>query len=283
MFDTVIMIDWSAAAVPALGADSVWTAALDLDRGPDAIELVNHPTRHGAIAALEAALLARPTRRVLVGVDFALGFPKGFVDALGFASWRDVWRHLGEEVVDTAGNRNNRFAVAAALNARLGPGGPGPFWGCPAAQASETLTATKSFEFPYPLQGGSLAEYRATEVRLRTVGRRPMSVWQTHYAGSVGGQTIVGIAALSRFLDRSPTAMRCTCWPFEPTGPGNDDVVIAEVWPSLFPIDMSSHPVRDAAQVIGTVRHLAQLIEAGDVAAMLAVRDAGDEGWILGA
>src|SRR5262249_40042088 len=147
-------VDWSGASVPVRGADSIWIAhARTSGSGLEIREPVNTPTR-----ALAAAHLAdiidthiAAGERVLVGFDFAFGYPAGFPRALRlrgtFPAWRRMWAELSERVMDRDDNGNNRFAVAAALNQRLGRG-PGPFWNCPARVVGSALAATRPV-FPY--------------------------------------------------------------------------------------------------------------------------------------
>jgi precorrin-8X/cobalt-precorrin-8 methylmutase len=99
-------------------------------------------------------------------------------------------------------------------------------------------------------------------------------VWKLSGAGSVGGQSLTGIAALERLRRRLPLSV----WPFEPvlppdpvnaTSPGTMPAVLAEVFPSAIPLNPALHPVRDAAQVIGLVRALAGWDANGRLARML--------------
>src|SRR5205823_430150 len=85
---------------------------------------LNPRTRGQAEAAVRDILRDARDRsdRVLLGFDFPYGYPTGFAAALGFerAAWRAVWDHLKAQIRDDpATNRNNRFEVAAGLNARL--------------------------------------------------------------------------------------------------------------------------------------------------------------------
>src|SRR5262249_31915029 len=112
-------------------------------------------TRASCVAYLRERLVDHVAagRRVLLGCDFAYGYPAGFATGLGLPgigpAWRRTWDALTELSVDDTANGNNRFAVAAALNARCGAPAPGPFWGCPARECSPTLIPT-SPRYPYP-------------------------------------------------------------------------------------------------------------------------------------
>lgn len=189
MFDRFVVVDWSANSSPKLGRDSIWIAVHDGD-----LNVVNVPTR----SAAEAMLLDLLTDDVptLLGVDFSLGYPVGTAAALALdgVAWAAMWRLLGGMISDDDRNRNNRFAVAAELNRRMS-GAPTPFWGRPASQELAMLTATKPSAF------GPVGEWRAVESLLRTDGRRPFSSWQLLGAGAVGGQSLLGIATMSRLVD----------------------------------------------------------------------------------
>ena len=64
-FDTIVMVDWSAAATPKTGADSIWVAVL---RPGDAVpKLLNPPTRAALFPALASLnILLRNVTRACV-------------------------------------------------------------------------------------------------------------------------------------------------------------------------------------------------------------------------
>jgi precorrin-8X/cobalt-precorrin-8 methylmutase len=280
VFDAYVAVDWSAAGRPATGPDSVWLAW----REGEAADSRNPPTRAAAMTALADLLsdmIARG-RSVLVGFDFCFGFPAGFAQRLGEQDWRGVWRHIAQAIRDDDDNANNRFPVAAGLNARLAGGG-GPFWGCP--PGTPDLSPTR------PADYAGLPERRLAEERLPAT--KP--VWQLSYAGAVGGQTLVGIPRLHA-LRRHPWVADATrIWPFETglkrleriAGPR---VVLAEIYPSLVP---AAPGIKDRGQV----RAMVDWMATEDGAGRLGPRFAGDpglsdaerrraeteEGWILGA
>ena len=283
MFDRYVVVDWSANSAPKLGRDSIWLA--DHDR-TGAASVTNLATRAAAEAFLVELLESDSRSSTLVGVDFSLGYPDGTAAALGLraAPWSAMWDLLAEHIDDDDRNANNRFAVAAALNRRL-TGGAAPFWGCPPAHRSPTLTSTK----PRPF--GALAEWRTVEAVLRAQGRRPFSSWQLLGAGAVGSQSLLGIPMIVRLRER--LGQRVHVWPFT-TGfavPARDDgaIVVAEVWPSMSTIDAGA-AVRDAAQVAATERWLADADRRGDLEALLspaldsevAGAAIAEEGWVLG-
>ena len=117
LFDGYLMVDWSSAATPRTGKDSIWLA-LDLD-GTFALE--NPPTRMAARDRIAAILrrAAADGHRILAGFDFPFGYPAGLSRALGpEADWRDVWARLHTEIEEGEGNANNRFDAAAIADAR---------------------------------------------------------------------------------------------------------------------------------------------------------------------
>lgn len=326
LFDIHVMIDWSASASPTLGRDSIWRAVRHADEPDRAADLVNHPTRRAAYDALVELIDATPGRRMLVGVDFPLGYPAGVATALeaeaeaeagvrggvgagarrggggggheraGERRWRRVWSSIDAMVIDDEHNRNNRFEVGAELNRRLASGRPtsqidGPFWGHPPGRRMAHLRPTKPTVDAAGRIGG-FPEFRRTELVLRSQGRRPFSVWQLAYAGSVGGQALVGIPVVAAVAAMFPDRVRI--WPFEtglstrPAEDRDDAVVIAEMWPSSFGVDRGRHAVLDAAQVLHVTAVTASADRRGDLPRWFApaVDDldavVNDEGWTLG-
>ncbi|WP_201216612.1 cobalamin biosynthesis protein, partial [Rhodospirillum rubrum] len=285
LFDAVLVVDWSAAAQPRQGANSLWIHGLD---GDDGSFTANPPTREAAMALLADRLSDRLARgrRVLLGVDFAFGYPAGTAPRLvpGDPDWRGVWKLLAARIRDGADNANNRFAVAEGLNALLD--GNGPFWAGPRGWPGAGLPARR----PVPPPGG-LAALRLTE--RRTSG--PHSVWKLCAPGSVGGQTLVGLPRLWRLRNHPWLAGSLRIWPFE-TGLRLPDpsarVVVAEVYPSLVARRAAEGEVVDETQVKALARRLWDLDGAGRLAPLFcgpADLSAGDrqlvereEGWILG-
>lgn len=281
LFDGYLVVDWSAATVPRQGRDSIWFA---LARGQNVVALANPATRAEAEAALGDLLAAerRARRRLLVGFDFPFGYAEGFARRLGHEDWRGVWHEIGALIEDRADNRNNRFAVAAALNARISGGGF-PFWGCPAGKACATLAMTRP---PYPADG--LAEKRFVEWRVSG----PQPTWKLAGIGSVGGQALTGIPVVARLRQRFAESR---IWPFE-TGlaadAGKTPLVFAEVYPSLVLPEPAAGEPKDAGQVRALARHFAALDESGVLGALFAgdprlTREERcaverEEAWILG-
>lgn len=292
-FDAYVIVDWSASTKRAPVAprrDTVWVSSATWDGDALAWEPERHfRTRRACIDELVRWLEAATERglAVLVGFDFPLGYPQGFAAGLSVTRerWRGVWNvlrdppaHLPEAPANeyaTETNTNNRFEVAAALNAAVSLPGtrpPGPFHGSP---RTSSHLGNERPAFRYSLRGGaSVAYWRRTEERLRDAGLRPLSAWWVlggRKTPTVGGQAIVGIPAVDELRERLGGTARV--WPFD-TGftsqlarrspDGKGVIVIAEVWPGL--VNDRLHPglIRDAAQVRAT-------------AAWFASKDATDE------
>ncbi|MCM2563077.1 molybdopterin guanine dinucleotide synthesis [Lutimaribacter sp. EGI FJ00015] len=270
MFDSFVMVDWSAAGAPRTGADSIWLAVLR-DGG---LNQHNPPTRAEAEDALRHLLLDEQAagRRVLAGFDFAFGYPPGLSARLGAAGWRSVWSALAARIVDGAKNANNRFDVGGALNALFDA--PGPFWGNGLQRDIPGLPRKKPGGW-----GTALPENRRI---CDALAPGAQEVWKLSGAGSVGGQALTGIAMLERLRHATGAAV----WPFE--WPGTSGIVLAEVFPSLWPLTVPVGQIRDAEQVRQTAERLAAWDGTGHLLAALEVplaqpaRVCQDEGWILG-
>ena len=140
---------------------------------------------------------------------------------------------------------------------------------------------------------GDLPEFRHAD----QAARGASSIWKLYYNGSVGGQAILGIPAVRRMKLARGDALRA--WPFEtgfkPLAEADLDgveVVVAEVYPSIFKAVPAPGEVKDQAQVRVTAEHFAKLDEAGKLGAVFGPSKLADativaeaeaeEGWILG-
>ena len=291
LFDTHIVVDWSARSVPSparpVGDAIWWCAARD--------GIVGEPeyarTRHDAVRRL-GAVLARECdagRRVLAGFDFPFGYPAGFAGHLtGRPSGPAVWNWLAARIRDGEDNANNRYAVAGSIN-RTFPG-LGPFWGRP-----------RTWHHPdIPIRGNdrSCRDLQPSERRLadlRAVGAK--TVWQLAYAGSVGSQALLGLPALKRLTARDGLRDRTAVWPFD-TGlqPSDKPIVLVELYPSLLRGEVAglrlAGEIADRAQVRVNAQALARLDRAGGLAPLFGcARDLTraqrrivetEEAWIFG-
>ena len=305
LFDAYIMVDWSSSSQPTRlnAADSIW---LGLGRWDgdlfQPLRSENHQTRAAARARIDAQVRAwlAEERRVLVGLDFAFGYPRGFARSLGLtgaASWRSIHDYFRRSVIDGPTNSHNGANLADACNRVVAPAGPGPFWGCHANAQTPLLTSRRVglFTFTTPGKPGTygLAEWRLTDNAARSIAN-PQSVWKLNCGVSVGMQTITGIKHLSELRAGLEGAARI--WPFE-TGfemPSRSEAWFAEIFPSLLKIDpaVRGHGgPRDREQVETCVFVSARHDSQGTMAAVLRGRTAlssversavlDEEGWML--
>ncbi|MFO1201942.1 MAG: molybdopterin guanine dinucleotide synthesis [Tabrizicola sp.] len=275
MFDRVIVVDWSAANLPTSAtnrANAVWIGCHDGEGGAE----WHHRTRASAEAQLVTLIeTARAAgQRVLIGFDFAMGYPAGFAARLtGEARADAVWRWLAGAVTDVD-NRNNRFEVATRINAAF-PEGPGPFWSHPTGQSWPGLPFRRA-GIDYTVLG--LSETRAAE----TAVPRAKSPWMLFNPGSVGSQSLLGLPMIHRLSQLPGVAV----WPFADPDAA---LVLAEVYPSLLagPVAILANGeglTADQAQVRLLSRALYRLGQADRLEPLFyAPPEAAEEGWILGA
>jgi precorrin-8X/cobalt-precorrin-8 methylmutase len=287
LFDAYVAVDWSAAKASGRGAGTIWIACRTR-RGPTILD--NPPTRDAATRRVRTLLHAAADagNRVLVGFDFAYGYPRGFADAVAPARgraprWRRVWNELARLVVDDDDNTNNRHAVAVELNRRLGEAA---FWGSGDAR----VPATK----PRTLR---LPELRIVERHLRRLGASPKAVWQLSCAGSVGSQTLLGIPRVPSLRFDPRLAPVSAVWPLE-TGLAVPSA--AQIVQSTRRSTRRSSPrgggattIFDAHQVLSAVARWDEADRGGTLTSLLGrpvemddddeATVVDEEGWILGA
>ncbi|HVH76043.1 MAG TPA: precorrin-8X methylmutase [Stellaceae bacterium] len=287
LFDSYVVVDWSAANAPRQGRDSIWICRHD----GSGIVAENPRTRHAAQIRLAELIVAGldKGRRMLVGFDFPFGYPAGFAARLGLpgAPWRAVWDEISRLLDDDERNRNNRFEVAEILNRRVSRRGF-PFWGCPAARANGFLA-------PKHHRGhrdDGLAERRLVDLYVPSA----QPCWKLLGVGSVGSQALTGIPVVRALRDDPHWRGRAAVWPFE-TGlgpPNGAQLVFAEVYPSLWGKPLSAAPsaTKDEAQVRAVSEFFAARDAAGDFGALFAGdprlspaerhRIETEEAWMLG-
>jgi hypothetical protein len=290
LFDSYVIVDWSANNGPKTGADSIWWCEIGQDGHIE--HLHNERTRRQAFGAIVAALLQDMAnkRRVLIGFDFPYGYPSGWAKALGLSGtpWLAIWNELSNRITDDESNRNNRFQVAAELNRRASKA-PFPFWACPNGVQCEFLSPTKWSRFAI-----DVPEFRKTETEISG----PQSCWKLFTAGSVGGQALIGIPYVNRLLHDPALRPFSKVWPFETSclapkrEAGTPSIIHAEIYPSLTKIVPNIGEVKDEAQVRALAAHFRGLDACGkldelfaapgqlDEEAQKCVTD--EEGWILG-
>ena len=284
-FDTVVMVDWSAAGRPVTGADSIWWAEARRTHG--LIGMGNPPTRLDARHLLTdmARRSVEAGRRILIGFDFPFGFARGTVARLG-GSWLALRERLAAALPDAPDNRQERFAVGQALNVEGWPDGPGPFWGHGTAKDAGGLPNAKPAGYGDRLPPRlRLAEEAA---KRRFGGGKTQEAWKLAGNGSVGSQALTGIAALHRMQADIPGA---AFWPFDGEDAAREaPVLLTEIYPSIHPLLPALGETKDAAQVRGLALHMAN--DPAELETLLlapfrlpeAERAAvvGEEGWILG-
>lgn len=298
LFSNYLIADWSAAAAPKTGVDSIWYGWLERHAdGHWTYEDSNPDTRAKAMAEIRARLVKamQESRATLAGFDFPLGYPRGAAARMSREAeqpWRGAWKTLARRVFDGDENANNRFAAAGRMNRMMGAKS-GPFWGRPAnGDGFDGLTARKPAADAHGLPEMRIADSWQTG---------PQSPWKLYGAGSVGGQQLVGLPRLWRLHEDPAVAPHIKVWPFEtglaaPFGARADQprIVLAEVWPSLarWQPYVRDGQVKDQAQVRALAEHLAKLDQAGRLARLFVgprglnkeQREAveREEGWILG-
>ncbi|MDE0029283.1 MAG: HigA family addiction module antitoxin [Deltaproteobacteria bacterium] len=271
LFDRYVAVDWSASSRRERGENSIWLAVRGMGRR---VEYKNPATRQEAMKYIETLLRTATAegRRLLCGFDFPFGFPAGTAQALtGRAGWEAVWCRVAKLIEDDPRNRNNRFKVAAKLNAHFD--GDGPFYGNGLQEDIPGLPRNK------PRWGANLPPTcRYAESKVKSA----QEVWKLLGNGSVGGQALTGIAALEHL--RHCTGARV--WPFETLGEGRSHV-LAEIYPSLIEPDPGPE-VKDRRQVGAVAIALQTLDEDGELGRYLDVPSEmpatvrQEEGLILG-
>ena len=285
LFDRFLIIDWSAARKRSVGKDSIWIA----DSHSPTINMATRDlaTRH-VIGVIEATL--RQGQRLLIGWDFAFGYPSGFAPAIGAKNWFGVWKKLFTAIEDAPDNQSNHFTVAAAINRALGPG-IGPFWGCtyappPAGLPRKRYPGGNRTYWSYPFSYD-----RRIEDKLRGERKPASSVFQLAYSGCVGSQSLLGIARLHQLKQHFGDAL--AIWPFE-TRFADDlraPIICAEIYPSAH--DVPDGPeVKDRRQVEAVLRDFSQWDQTGKLWEKLSAPDLSgadrenalrEEGWVVGA
>lgn len=274
-FDSVLVVDWSAASTRAPAAPSKNAIWMGLVRGGVEAEPIYCRTRIEAEARI-ADLIAEDRdagRRLLAAFDFPFGYPRGLARAItGSDDPVVLWDWLAARIEDAEGGANNRFDVAEEMNAAFA--GLGPFWG--------KTHADRWPGIPYRKAGvafDAVAEKRACD----TAARTSSSCFQLCYNPTVGSQALMGLPMLARLRRLAGVSV----WPFEAWQ--DAPVVLAEIWPGVI-----EGAVRDAMAQTGAIRDREQVrllaralsrLPAEDLAPMMRglPPEAYEEGWVLGA
>jgi molybdopterin molybdotransferase len=271
-FDLCVAVDWSARSglSPAREtADAIW---IGLDDGQGA-RAEYHRGRDAAMARLHRLLAEERgrRRRVLVGFDFAFGFPPGLAAGVtGRAEALAMWDWPARRIRDGPDNANNRFAVAQEINRHFP--GAGPLWGRPS-----------KLDLPDLPERGSARTCTAVPDRRAAEDRLPRAhpVVKLYTTGSVGSQTLLGLPRLAALRREFPEAK---VWPLEtgftqPRAP----IVLVELYLSIWP--PRAHPILDAGQVLASAERMRRA-PASWFSAPGSMTDhariATEEGWVFG-
>ena len=296
LFHTHIIVDWSARSKPSgpkCEENAIWWAVARVDGGSvSVLEPEYARTRHCALQRLVRLIAGEldSGRRLLVGFDFPFGYPERVAAHLtGEACALTLWDWLAERVNDQPDNKNNRFDVAAEINAAY-PGCGGPCWGRPTKWCYQTISTKKP--------ACTEQECHPPERRIADkCAKGAKSVWQLYGAGSVGSQVLLGLPALKHLMEAPGIAGRTAVWPFQ-TGLRTPEAraVIAEVYPSLLREQIGERScereIVDCAQVRVNAEAFARLDAGGGLAPLfggapwLTPVQRGiietEEAWILG-
>jgi precorrin-8X/cobalt-precorrin-8 methylmutase len=288
LFDRYIAVDWSAANTPKTGADSIWIG--EAQRTGDVVRRRpsrNPPTRSAAMADIcDTLAKARANgERVMLGFDFVFGYPAGAAKAIaGEASWRALWRKVSALIEDSDSNLSNRFEVAARINSAITGDCP-RYYGHPNGRSIAGLTLKRP-----EATRGRVRDRRLAEARVKG----PQPVWKLIGVGSVGSQTMLGIARLETLRGDPCFVDEIAIWPFETEFERalKRPITVVEIYPSLFDVPVRPDVPRDRLQVEVAARRFAELDATGDLVTILsapadlstAEREAvlKEEGWIAG-
>ncbi len=284
LFDRYIAVDWSAESKRKTGKDSIWIG--ESHRG--IVRSTNAPTRHEAMSdiALRLTRAIAAGERVLIGFDFAFGYPTGAARHLaGYDDWQAIWSLLHTEIEDNELNVSNRFEAAGRINGRL-PDGAARYWGHPWQHRDRYPGLT-------PRRPDNNHSVVAEKRQVERLSGKAQAVWKLSGAGAVGSQSLVGIPHLQTLRENPELKSNVAIWPFE-TAFANDlskQIVVAEIFPSIIEIAATTGVVRDQLQVEAIARLLADADREGALAELLSQPDRQDiewqsvlseEGWIVG-
>jgi molybdopterin molybdotransferase len=269
-FDTIVVVDWSARAVPSPASPTKDAIFIGICRFGHLATLYQR-TRAQAMRSVAGLLDGelRAGRRVLAAFDFPFAYPAGFARTVtGTDAPLALWSHIAGMVEDDDRNASNRFEVAARLNALFEA--EGPFWGHPVGRETPGLPFRKPRYNTFPF-----AERR----RIERLIPRAKSCFQLMGAGSVGSQALLGMARLAALRDRFGDNLSVA--PFEPP---ETPIVLAECYPGLIAEAIAARTRPDEIPDKAQVRILAWALGRLPPARLDALLREGDpvEGWILG-
>lgn len=295
-FDHFLAIDWSSRAKPSPAKptkDAIWVGEA---KASGRVTAKYFRTRQACIdyVTLRLITLLAAEKRVLLGWDFAFGYPANLGKALKIKKkrpWKHLWKLIDQLVLDHPDNANNRFTVGGELNRRISVGS-GPFWGVPVGQSGIFLGSRKDFSYPVINKRATLAERRIVETRVQKM----QPAWKLAYAGSVGSQALLGIPRLYQLCFRHEALRKKNLvWPFQTAFtdklPTTSCAIHAEIYPSMISVNKKDK-INDRAQVRAYVKWLQTEQAAGQLYKWLAgpgnlspadrKQVLREEGWVLG-
>lgn len=278
MFDTYLMVDWSAKreatgnapqeaaiwwAVQRASSWRSWQVRAQREEPSDAASLgvqarlesgvFYERTRYSAIKNISCFIRNEVSmaKRVLVGFDFAFGYPVRFLShlvssrILKDACAPSLWKWLAQrpELRNLPDNSNRRFMVAGKLNKTYGStdGLWGPYYLNRGHLSDVPRSVQKEKRSPWP--DCYPGEYRFTD---KALGAQPASVWKLTGQDSVGSQVLMGLPALHH-LSREAFKDTAVVWPFDTrfvapnTDQGGHPIVFVEIYPSLLREAIKKH------------------------------------------
>jgi len=273
-FDSVLVVDWSAASKRAPqkpSRDAIWMGFVRDGAPQEPIYCRDRINAEARIAAIfEQEMQAG--RRLLAAFDFPFGYPRGFARRItGSDDPLVLWDWLAARIKDAESGANNRFDVAEAMNAAFD--GPGLLWG-----------KTHRDRWPgIPHDKKAIAFDEVPEKRTcDRIARTSSSCFQLCYNPTVGSQVLMGLPMLSRLRRMAGVAV----WPFEDWQDAR--IVLAEIWPGVINRTVkraeAAGGIRDAHQVRLLARALSRL-PASHLHGMMTdlPPEAAEEAWVLGA
>lgn len=192
-------VDWSGAASRSAQRSAIWVAVVREGR---LVALETGRDRDEAMAYVRDLLSERP--ETVVGLDFAFSLPRWYLDERGIASGRRLWEWAAHEELAEAERTPEGADPSPGWPRTLGE----PFWG-PGIR-------------PLPADLDPGRRFRRTEQASARPGARPQSPFQLSGAGSVGSQSLRGMAQLHRLEG-------VHVWPFDDPG----WPLVLEVFPRL--------------------------------------------------
>ncbi|SEK44909.1 molybdopterin molybdotransferase [Roseovarius azorensis] len=276
-FDTVLVVDWSAASKRAPktpSKDAIWMGLVSEDKPQEPIYCRSRIEAEERIAAIFREEM-QAGRRLLAAFDFPFGYPRGFARRIiGSDNPLLLWDWLAERIEDSESGANNRFDVAQDMNAAFD--GPGPLWG--------KTHRDRWPGIPYRKDGIHYTEVPEKRTCDR-VGGTSSSCFQLCYNPTVGSQVLMGLPMLSRLRRIEGVAV----WPFEDWRDAR--VVLAEIWPGTIESQVKQAVAQRGVEVIRD-REQVRLLSCA-LSRLSAARldrmmtdlppEALEEAWVLGA